>query len=87
MVSNATVDHGMAHILVVDDSPTERHFISKLLEKTGHKVSTADSGEQGVEAAKDMHPDLILMDIVMPGINGFQATRQLSKNESTQDVP
>ena len=87
MVSNATVDHGMAHILVVDDSPTERHFISKLLEKTGHKVSTADSGEQGVEAAKDIHPDLILMDIVMPGMNGFQATRKITTTPETAEIP
>ncbi len=77
----------MAHILVVDDSPTERHFISKLLEKTGHKVSTADCGEQGVEAAKDMHPDLILMDIVMPGMNGFQATRKITTTPETAEIP
>jgi len=77
----------MAHILVVDDSPTERHFISKLLEQTGHKVSTADSGEEGVEAAKDIHPDLILMDIVMPGMNGFQATRQITQAPETAEIP
>lgn len=77
----------MAHILVVDDSPTERHFISKLLEQTGHKVSTADSGEEGVEAAKDIHPDLILMDIVMPGMNGFQATRQITTSPETAEIP
>ncbi len=77
----------MAHILVVDDSPTERHFISKLLEQTGHKVSTADSGEEGVEVAKDTHPDLILMDIVMPGMNGFQATRQITTSPETAEIP
>lgn len=77
----------MAHILVVDDSPTERHFISKLLESTGHKVSTADSGEEGVEVAKDKHPDLILMDIVMPGMNGFQATRQITQAPETAEIP
>jgi len=77
----------MAHILVVDDSPTELHFISKLLEKTGHKVSTADSGEEGVEVAKDIHPDLILMDIVMPGMNGFQATRQITQAPETAEIP
>lgn len=77
----------MAHILVVDDSPTERHFISKLLEQTGHKVSTADSGEEGVVAAKDIHPDLILMDIVMPGMNGFQATRQITQAPETAEIP
>ncbi len=77
----------MAHILIVDDSPTERHFISKLLEQTGHKVSTADSGEEGVEVAKDTHPDLILMDIVMPGMNGFQATRQITTSPETAEIP
>ncbi len=77
----------MAHILVVDDSPTERHFISKLLEQNGHKVSTADSGEEGVEAAKEIHPDLILMDIVMPGMNGFQATRQITQAPETAEIP
>lgn len=87
MANSAAANHDMAHILVVDDSPTERHFISKLLEKTGHKVSTADSGEQGVEAAKDMHPDLILMDIVMPGMNGFQATRKITTSPETAEIP
>ncbi len=77
----------MAHILIVDDSPTERHFISKVLEQTGHQVSTADSGEQGIEAAKTMHPDLILMDIVMPGMNGFQATRQITQAPETSSIP
>ncbi len=77
----------MAHILVVDDSATERHFISKTLKKTGYEVSTADSGEQGVEAAKTIHPDLILMDIVMPGMNGFQATRKITTTPETSNIP
>ena len=87
MASNSATITDMAHILVVDDSPTERHFISKLLEQTGHKVSTAESGEKGVEAAKDIHPDLILMDIVMPGMNGFQATRQITTTPETAEIP
>ena len=87
MANNEQNTADMAHILVVDDSPTERHFISKLLEQTGHKVSTADSGEEGVEAAKDIHPDLILMDIVMPGMNGFQATRQITQAPETAEIP
>ncbi len=77
----------MAHILVVDDSPTERLFISKVLQETGHKVSTADNGEQGVEAAITTHPDLILMDIVMPGMNGFQATRKITQTPETSSIP
>lgn len=87
VANNENNTEDMAHILVVDDSPTERHFISKLLEQTGHKVSTADSGEEGVEAAKDIHPDLILMDIVMPGMNGFQATRQITTSPDTAEIP
>ncbi|MGB1110145.1 MAG: response regulator [Gammaproteobacteria bacterium] len=77
----------MAHILIVDDSPTEVHVLKTILEKHGHQISTASSGEEGVEVAKQIIPDLILMDIVMPGMNGFQATRQLSKEQSTESVP
>ena len=72
----------MAHILVVDDSPTERLFISKVLEETGHKVSTADSGEEGIEAAKKTHPDLILMDIQLPGLDGIRATIEIRDRET-----
>lgn len=74
-------------ILIVDDSPTERFFLTDLLRKQGYDVITADSGEQGVAVAKTDKPDLILMDVVMPGLNGFQATRQLSRNPETQTIP
>ena len=74
-------------ILIVDDSPTERFFLTDLLRKQGYDVITADSGEQGVAVAKAEKPDLILMDVVMPGLNGFQATRQLSRNPETQAIP
>ncbi|MDH5485078.1 MAG: response regulator [Gammaproteobacteria bacterium] len=77
----------MANILIVDDSPTEVHVFKTMLEKNGHSVNIADSGEAGVEKAKEILPDLVLMDIVMPGINGFQATRQLATNESTKSIP
>jgi len=77
----------MARVLIVDDSPTETHKISSILDKHGHEVLTAESGEEGVSAAKQHLPDVVLMDIVMPGLNGFQATRQLSKNESTSHIP
>lgn len=77
----------MAHILIVDDSPTEVHVLKTILEKHGHQVSSASSGEEGIEVAKQTIPDLILMDIVMPGMNGFQATRQLSKEQSTESIP
>lgn len=74
-------------VLVVDDSPTERFFLSDLLRKNGYEVLTAENGEQGVALAKSELPDLVLMDVVMPGLNGFQATRQLSRDPTTQKIP
>ncbi len=77
----------MARILIVDDSPTEMHVLKSMLEKNGHEIITASSGEEGVETAKAEKPDLVLMDVVMPGLNGFQATRQLTRNADTADIP
>lgn len=74
-------------ILVVDDSPTERHVLLELLTKNGYQVSTAESGEEGIEKAKAQLPDLILMDVVMPGLNGYQATRTLTRDEATKSIP
>lgn len=74
-------------ILVVDDSPTERAFLQGMLVKKGYEVITADSGEDGVAKSKSGKPDLILMDVVMPGLNGFQATRQITKDDETKDIP
>jgi len=77
----------MAKVLIVDDSPTEVHVLQTMLAKNGHEVVVATSGEQGVEMSKTEGPDLILMDVVMPGMNGFQATRQISKNAETSSIP
>ena len=77
----------MAHILIVDDSPTEVHVYRKILEKNGHQISVAENGEAGIEKAASEIPDLILMDVVMPGMNGFQATRQLSRDKKTASIP
>jgi twitching motility two-component system response regulator PilH len=74
-------------ILVVDDSPTERYFLTDLLRKNGFDVVAAETGEDGVAKAKLEKPDLILMDVVMPGLNGFQATRMLSRDPATQAIP
>jgi len=74
-------------ILVVDDSPTERYFMVELLSQYGYQVLTAENGEDGVSKAKSELPDLILMDVVMPGINGYQATRTLMRDESTKNIP
>ena len=77
----------MAKVLIVDDSPTETYKLTGMLEKNGHSVITAENGEQGVATAKAEIPDLVLMDIVMPGLNGFQATRQLGKSPETSHIP
>ena len=77
----------MAQILIVDDSPTEAHILKGMLEKNGFEIETAENGTEGIERAKELKPDLILMDVVMPGLNGFQATRQLTKNPETADIP
>ena len=77
----------MAKVLIVDDSETQRYSLSKIIEEQGHEAVTAADGESGIAAALDSHPDLILMDVVMPGLNGFQATRKISKNAETADIP
>lgn len=77
----------MAKVLIVDDSPTETYKLTGILEKHGHTVVTAENGESGVAVAKQEKPDVVLMDIVMPGLNGFQATRQLSKAQETAGIP
>ncbi len=77
----------MAKIMIIDDSPTEVHVLQTMLTKNGHHVVAASSGEEGVELAKSEMPDLVLMDVVMPGMNGFQATRQLLKSEKTAAIP
>jgi len=74
-------------IMVVDDSATERFFLSGLLTKQGYQVIAAESGEEAVTKAKQEKPDLILMDVVMPGLNGFQATRAITKDEETKNIP
>ncbi|MFB0935446.1 MAG: response regulator [Propionivibrio sp.] len=74
-------------VLVVDDSPTERHVLVELLTRNGYQVITAENGEEGVEKAKKELPDLILMDVVMPGLNGYQATRTLTRDEATKHIP
>lgn len=74
-------------ILVVDDSPTERHVLVELLTRKGYQVLTAESGEEGIEKAKSEQPDLVLMDVVMPGLNGYQATRTLIRDDATKHIP
>ena len=77
----------MARILIVDDSPSQLLGIQRIVEKLGHQILTATDGAAGVETAKAELPDLVLMDVVMPNLNGFQATRTLSREATTKHIP
>ena len=77
----------MAHILIIDDSPTDVKVLTTALEKAGHKVTAVADAEKGINTAKREQPDLVLMDVIMPGMNGFQATRTLSKDPETSSIP
>lgn len=77
----------MAKILIIDDSPTEVHILKGFLDNNDFDVIVAPDGKTGIQTAIDEQPDLILMDVVMPGVNGFQATRKLSKTAETKDIP
>jgi len=76
-----------ATILIVDDSKTVLHALKTVLEQSGFKALTAMNGEQGIRIAKLHRPDLILMDLVMPGINGFQATRLIRRDSTIKNIP
>ena len=77
----------MARILIVDDSPSQLMGIRRIVEKLGHEALTAEDGAAGVECAKKEFPDLILMDVVMPNLNGFQATRSITREPTTSHIP
>ncbi len=77
----------MAKVLVVDDSPTSIFVLKELVEEWGHVALTAKNGDQAIEIASKEQPNVILMDIVMPGMSGFQAKRKLSKGRTTQGIP
>lgn len=74
-------------ILIVDDSPTERYVLTDILVKNGFSVSTAENGEDALLKIKADKPQLILMDVVMPGQNGFQLTRSIARDPEMQQVP
>jgi twitching motility two-component system response regulator PilH len=80
-------DETMALILIIDDSPTEVHVMQKALERHGYRTAVAADGAEGVRLARQMRPDLIFMDIVMPGVNGYQATRTLVNDPDTRSIP
>jgi twitching motility two-component system response regulator PilH len=77
----------MSKILIVDDSPSQLYQLRKLVEHFGHDAVTVDSGERALEIAPDERPEVILMDIVMPGMSGYTATRKLGKIQSTRHIP
>ncbi|MDX2298806.1 MAG: response regulator [Xanthomonadaceae bacterium] len=77
----------MARILIIEDSPTDTRVFTTLLERNGHQVLAAGSAEDGIASAKSEQPDLILMDVILPGMNGFQATRALTRDPQTSSIP
>ena len=74
-------------VLIVYDSPTERYHLQEILTRNGFSVAVAENGEDAIEKIKADKPQLILMDVVMPGKNGFQVTRAISRDPDTQDIP
>jgi twitching motility two-component system response regulator PilH len=77
----------MQLVLIVDDSPTELHVMQKALQKHGYRTAAAADGAEGIRLAREMNPDLIFMDVVMPGMNGYQATRTLVNDPKTRTIP
>jgi len=74
-------------ILIVDDSPTERYYLTEILVRNGFAVTTADNGEDALNKIRADRPELILMDVVMPGANGFQVTRSIARDPELSSVP
>lgn len=74
-------------ILIVDDSPTERFFLADLLSKRGYAVVTAESGDEALIKVRSEMPSLVVMDVVMPGTSGYQATRAIARDPATQSIP
>jgi twitching motility two-component system response regulator PilH len=77
----------MARIMIIDDSPTDTRVFTTVLERNGHEVMSAGSAEDGLEAIRRDPPDLVLMDVILPGMNGFQATRALARDPATSAIP
>ncbi|MDH4135026.1 MAG: response regulator, partial [Gammaproteobacteria bacterium] len=74
-------------VMIVDDSPTEIHLLTEMLTKNGFTVSVVTSGEEAITRAKTEKPDLILMDVVMPGMSGFEATRAITRDPDCANIP
>ena len=74
-------------VLIVDDSKTEQMFLMELLQSNGYSVRTADNAEEAFKRLAEETPDLILMDVVMPGQNGFQLTRAINRTPEFTEIP
>jgi twitching motility two-component system response regulator PilH len=77
----------VANILIIDDSPTDVRVFTTLLERAGYRVDSVGNAEEGIERVRVAKPDLVIMDVIMPGMNGFQATRTLTRDPETSNVP
>ncbi|PIE82541.1 MAG: two-component system response regulator [Cardiobacteriales bacterium] len=77
----------MTTVLIIDDSPTEAQFVTTMLEQEGYVVDWAIAADKGIKMAKEKKPNVILMDVVMPSMSGFQATRRLHKDPETKNIP
>jgi len=77
----------VASILIIDDSPTDVRVFTTLLERAGHQIAAVNTAEEGIERVRADLPDLVIMDVIMPGMNGFQATRTLTRDPATANVP
>ena len=77
----------MANILIIDDSPTDVRVFTTLLERAGHRDDAVNNAEDGIERVRVTQPDLVIMAVIMPGMNGFQATRTLTRDPATAGVP
>jgi twitching motility two-component system response regulator PilH len=77
----------VANILIIDDSPTDVRVFTTLLERAGHHVVAVSTAEEGIERVRADLPGLVIMDVIMPGMNGFQATRTLTRDPATSAVP
>ena len=86
-MTSVTEGGAVANILIIDDSPTDVRVFTTLLERAGHQVEAVDNAEDGIERVRAGRPDLVIMDVIMPGINGFQATRTLTRDPNTAAVP
>lgn len=77
----------MARILLIEDSPTDRAVFAQLLQRHGHEALMASNAEDGLEMAREYRPDLVLMDVVLPGMSGFQALRAMRRDPDTKGIP